>query len=115
MPQEIRRDIFQAVADPTRREIIRYVAGEPRNVSAIAERFSITRQAVSLHVQFLKQCGVIDIEPAGRERRCRLRAEKLDEIDAWLHTIRAVWEVRFDQLDKVLAGLSTPESSKQSP
>lgn len=105
MPKQTTRDVFQAVADPTRREIIRYVAESPRNVNAIADRFAMSRQAVSLHVQFLKECDVLEIEPVGRERRCRLRNETLEELDMWLGAIRALWEVRFDQLDSVLAKL----------
>lgn len=99
---EHRRDIFQALADPTRREIISLVAGKPRNLNAIADQFRMSRQAISLHVKILEECGVLSIAKEGRERRCTLQPEKLAEAYTWLEPYRRMWEDRFNQLDDLL-------------
>ncbi len=98
-----RRDIFQAVADPTRRAILVLLRGQPRTVGAIAERFAVTRQAVSLHAHVLEECGAISIEKHGRERLCRLNAAALAQVSEWLEPFAELWRDRFDQLDDFLA------------
>jgi DNA-binding transcriptional ArsR family regulator len=103
----MRRDVFQAIADPTRRSILMSLTKETQNVNALAEKFDMTRQAVSLHVKILQQCGVITIRKEGRERFCNLNAEKLTEVDDWLEPFRKLWETRFDQLDDLLNQMQT--------
>ena len=102
---EIRRDVFQAIADPTRRSILSMLAAKPKNLNAIAEQFEMTRQAVSLHVKILAECGVITINRNGRERLCNLRPQKLTEVADWLYPFIQMWDDRFNQLDNVLGKL----------
>jgi DNA-binding transcriptional ArsR family regulator len=109
---ESRRDVFQAIADPTRREIITLIAGRPMNLNSIAEQFDISRQAVSLHVKILQECGVLSITREGRERHCSLRPEKLAEVAGWLESFRQMWEDRFYQLDNVLLNLKPDNHEK---
>jgi len=97
------RDIFQAIADPTRRQIIGMLARESLNVNAIAKEFDITRQAVSLHVQFLNDCGLIVIKKQGRERYCEAKLEKLNEVTDWVDQYRKYWDNKLDSLESYLA------------
>lgn len=97
------RDIFQAIADPTRRQIIGMLARKSLNVNAIAREFDITRQAVSLHVQFLNDCGLIVIKQQGRERYCEARLAKLNEVTDWVNQYRKYWDNKFDSLEGYLA------------
>jgi DNA-binding transcriptional ArsR family regulator len=97
------RDVFQAIADPTRRQIIGMLARKPLNVNTIAREFDITRQAVSLHVQFLSDCGLIVIKQQGRERYCEARLAKLNEVTAWVDQYRKYWDNKFDSLETYLA------------
>ncbi|MRG47316.1 metalloregulator ArsR/SmtB family transcription factor [Chitinophaga sp. SYP-B3965] len=97
------RDIFQAIADPTRRQIIGMLAGQSLNVNAIAKEFDITRQAVSLHIQFLNDCGLIIIKQQGRERYCEAKLEKLNEVTAWVDQYRKYWDKKLDSLEGYLA------------
>jgi len=96
------RDIFQAIADPTRRQIIGMLARKSLNVNAIAREFEITRQAVSLHVQFLNDCGLIVIKQQGRERYCEARLEKLNEVTDWVDQYRKYWDKKLDSLESYL-------------
>ena len=97
------RDVFQAIADPTRRQIIGMLAGKSLNVNAIAKQFDITRQAVSLHVQFLNDCGLIVIKQHGRERYCEAKLEKLNEVTDWVDQYRKYWDNKLDSLESYLA------------
>jgi len=97
------RDIFQAIADPTRRQIIGMLAQKSLNVNAIAKEFDITRQAVSLHVQYLNDCGLIVIRQQGRERYCEAKLEKLNEIADWVDQYRKYWDNKLDSLESYLA------------
>jgi DNA-binding transcriptional ArsR family regulator len=97
------RDVFQAIADPTRRQIIGMLAGKSLNVNAIAKEFDMTRQAVSLHVQFLNDCGLLIIKQQGRERFCEVKLEKLNEVTAWIDQYRKYWDNKFDSLENYLA------------
>ena len=99
---EIRRDIFQAIADPTRRAIIALIALQAMTPNAIAEHFDITRQAVSKHLRILAECELVKPEQKGREIYYQLEIEKMKEIDKWLEQFRKIWETRFDQLDNLL-------------
>ena len=99
----MRRDIFQAIADPTRRAIIALIALQAMTPNAIAENFNTTRQAVSKHLRILTECELVKSEQQGREIYYSLQLEKLKEIDKWLGQYRKLWETRFHQLDNVLA------------
>lgn len=98
----MRRDVFQAIADPTRRAIILLIAVQAMTPNAIAEHFATTRQAVSKHLRILTECELVKQEQSGREIYYQLNADKMLEIDKWLEQFRKIWESRFNQLDKVL-------------
>ena len=99
----MRRDIFQAIADPTRRAIIGLIALQAMTPNAIAEHFEITRQAVSKHLQILVECELVKQEQQGREIYYQLQVNKMKEIDKWLEQFKKIWEGRFNQLDILLA------------
>lgn len=99
----MRRDIFQAVADPTRRAIIALIAVQAMTPNAIAEHFDTTRQAVSKHLKVLTECELIKQEYHGREIYYQLEIEKMKEMDLWLEQFRKIWESRFQQLDQLLS------------
>lgn len=101
----MRRDIFQAIADPTRRAIIALIALQAMTPNAIAENFNTTRQAVSKHLRILTECDLVKQEYQGREIYYTLEIEKMIEIDKWLDQYRKIWESRFNQLDNVLLTL----------
>ena len=99
---EIRRDVFQAIADPTRREIIGLLAREPMNLNAIAENFDSSRQAISLHIKILTECGLLVIKKQGRERLCQAKFQKLNEVSAWVEQYKMFWEKRLDKMDALV-------------
>lgn len=99
----MRRDVFQAIADPTRRAIITLLAMQAMTPNALAEHFDITRQAVSKHLRILSECEVVKQETRGREIHYTLEMKKMLEIDKWLEQFRKIWEDRFNQLDIVLS------------
>jgi DNA-binding transcriptional ArsR family regulator len=99
----MRRDVFQAIADPTRREIINLLAHRSLTPNSVADSFDVSRQAISKHIKILTECGLVVINQQGRERYCYIQPEKLIEVDDWLDGFRQLWEQRFDKLDKVLA------------
>ena len=101
----MRRDIFQAIADPTRRAIITLLALQAMTPNAIADNFSTTRQSVSKHLRILTECELVKQEQQGREIYYSLEIEKMKEIDEWLNQFRKIWETQFNQLDNVLATL----------
>lgn len=101
----MRRDIFQAIADPTRRSIIALIAMQAMTPNALAEHFDVTRQAVSKHLKILAECDLVKQEQQGREIYYQLELEKMKEIDLWLEQFRKMWENRFEQLDHVLSTL----------
>lgn len=98
----MRRDIFQAIADPTRRAIIVLIALQAMTPNAIAEHFDTTRQAVSKHLKILTECELVKQQNQGREIYYSLEIDKMKEIDKWLEQFRKVWETRFNQLDNLL-------------
>ena len=100
---EIRRDIFQAIADPTRRAILILIASQAMTPNAIADNFHTTRQSVSKHLRILTECELVKQEQQGREIYYSLEIDKMKEIDKWLEQYRKIWENRFNQLDKVLS------------
>ena len=99
----MRRDIFQAIADPTRRAIIAFIALQAMTPNAIAENFNMTRQAVSKHLRILTECELVKQDQQGREIHYSLEINKMKEIDNWLEQYRTIWEDRFNQLDNLLA------------
>ena len=99
----MRRDIFQAIADPTRRGIIALIALQAMTPNAIAENFNTSRQAISKHLRILSECDLVKQEQQGREIYYSLEIEKMKEIDQWLEQYRKIWEIRFNQLDKLLS------------
>src|ERR1700712_2476818 len=99
----MRRDIFQAIADPTRRAIITLIALQAMTPNAIAENFNTTRQAVSKHLRILTECELIKQEYKGREIYYQLEIKKMKEVDKWLEQFRKIWETRFNQLDNLLS------------
>ncbi|WBL44233.1 metalloregulator ArsR/SmtB family transcription factor [Algoriphagus halophytocola] len=106
----MRRDIFQAIADPTRRAIITLIALQAMTPNAIAEHFDTTRQAVSKHLRILTECELVKQEQKGREIYYELEIEKMKEIDKWLEQFRKIWENRFDQLDNLLSTLKNKKN-----
>ena len=101
----MRRDIFQAIADPTRRAIIALIAVQAMTPNAIAEHFDTTRQTISKHLRILSECEVVKQEHQGREIYYQLEIDKMKEIDKWLEQFREIWESRFQQLDKLLSAI----------
>ncbi len=108
----MRRDIFQAVADPTRRAIIVLIALHAMTPNTIAENFNTTRQAVSKHLRILTECELVKQEQKGREIYYSLEIDKIKEIDKWIEQFRKIWETRFNQLDKVLLNLKSKQNGK---
>jgi len=108
----MKRDVFQAIADPTRRAIIALVALQAMTPNAIAEHFDTTRQAVSKHLRILTECELVTHEQKGREIYYSLEINKMKKIDEWLEQYRKIWETRFDQLDDLLATIKKQEKDK---
>ncbi len=104
---KMRRDVFQAIADPTRRAIITLIALQAMTPNAIAEHFDTTRQAVSKHLRILTECELVKQEHQGREIYYQLEIDKMKDIDKWLEQFRKIWETKFNQLDIVLSTLKT--------
>jgi len=102
---ETRRDVFQAIADPTRRAILLLLAAQAMTPNTLAEQFQSSRQAVSKHVQILTECELVKQEKKGREIYYHINAKKIDEIDKWIEQFRSIVETQFNQLDKVLLTL----------
>lgn len=109
----MKRDVFQAIADPTRRAIIALVAIQAMTPNAIAKHFDTSRQAVSKHLRILTECELVTPENRGREIYYRLEIDKMKEIDAWLEQYRKIWESRFEQLDALLAELKQQEKQEK--
>ena len=99
---ETRRDVFWAIADPTRRAILLLIAAQAMTPNAIAEEFHTSRQAVSKHIQILTECELVKQEQKGREIYYHINAKKMDEIDKWIEQFRKILETQFKQLDEVL-------------
>lgn len=107
---ETRRDIFQAIADPTRRAIIALIAVQAMTPNAISEHFHSSRQAVSKHLRILTECELVKQEQKGREIYYQLELEKMQEIDQWLEQFRQIWESKFNQLDDLLDNMKKQKS-----
>ena len=109
----LRRDVFQAIADPTRRAIIALLALQAMTPNALAERFDTTRQAVSKHLRILTECELVKQEHQGREIYYQLEIEKMKEIDEWLAQVQEIWEANYKRLDTLLANLKQQEKQER--
>jgi DNA-binding transcriptional ArsR family regulator len=103
----MRRDVFQAIADPTRREILGMIAHKSLNINSVSENFNVSRAAIYKHMKILAECGLLEIKQQGRERFCEGRLEKLNEVSDWVEQYRQFWEARFDSLDNYLKELQS--------
>jgi DNA-binding transcriptional ArsR family regulator len=99
----MRRDVFQAIADPTRRKILNVLAHESLNLNAVAEKFHSSRPAISKHIKILTECGLIAIKQQGRERYCEAKLQKLNEVSEWVNQYKVFWTKKLDALDEFLA------------
>lgn len=113
---EARRDVFQAIADPTRRQIIHSLAGQPQNLNSLSEQFDMSRQAVSLHIKILAECGLVQMRQQGRERICTAKLSALKEVHSWTEQYRAFWSGKLEALKMLVEHDLTPvkKSSKSS-
>jgi len=110
---ELRRDVFQAIADPTRREILDLLSTRALNLNAVAGHFEVSRPAISKHIKILTECGLIIVRQDGRERYCRADLQRLKEVDKWLDHIRKFWNQKLDALDDFLESQENQEPSKE--
>jgi DNA-binding transcriptional ArsR family regulator len=108
----MRRDVFQAIADPTRREIINMIAHQSLNLNAVAENFNISRPAISKHIKILTECGLIVIKQQGRERYCEARLNKLGEVSDWVAQYKQFWNAKLDALESYLSVLQSKKKTK---
>jgi DNA-binding transcriptional ArsR family regulator len=104
---ETRRDVFQAISDPTRREIIDLLAKQSMNLNAIAEHFDVTRPAISNHIRILNECGIIEIEQIGRERFCKIRPDRLKKVSDWVGKYEELWVNKIESFEKYLYELKS--------
>jgi DNA-binding transcriptional ArsR family regulator len=98
----MRRDVFQAISDPTRQAIISLIASHSITLNGVTDEFDISRQAIAKHVKILTECGLVVIHLQGRERLCEARLDRLNEVSDWLEPLRRSWDHRFDKLDYLL-------------
>ena len=110
----MRRDVFQAIADPIRREIINMIAHQSLNLNSVAENFSISRPAISRHIKILTECGLIFIRKQGRERYCEAKLQQLDEVSEWIEQYRVFWTSKLDALENFLAEESPKLNKRKS-
>src|SRR5580704_2529087 len=106
---QARRDVFQAIADPIRRDIIGLIARQTMNLNSIAENFPVSRPAISQHIKVLTECGLVTIRRQGRERYCEARLAPLGQVADWMEPFREMWDHQFAALDKLLDQLQSPQ------
>ncbi|MFL1011630.1 ArsR/SmtB family transcription factor [Flavisericum labens] len=109
---KLRRDIFQAISDPTRRAILVLLTSQTMTAGAIANKFDAARPTISKHIQILNECDLLEANQQGREIYYKLQIEKMKEIDKWLEQFRKIWENRFEQLDNLLSTIKNKENEK---
>jgi len=109
----MRRDVFQAIADPTRREILNMLARQPLNVNTVAENFDVSRAAIYKHMKILIECGLIDMKQKGRERFCEAKLEQLSEVNEWIEQYRKYWEGKLDSLEAYLFKLQNDKDATE--
>lgn len=112
MTTAARRDVFQAIADPTRRQIINLIARKRMNLNAITDNFDISRPSVSQHIKILNECGLIQIEKIGRERYCTVQTENLKSVSDWIEQYRDLWEQKIDSFEAYLNKLHAKRKKK---
>nr|WP_299173648.1 metalloregulator ArsR/SmtB family transcription factor [uncultured Allomuricauda sp.] len=105
----MRRDVFQAIADPIRRDIIRLLAEETLSVNSIAEKFDISRPAISKHLKILNECGIIAYNQIGRERLCLIQPQKLIPAFLWINQYNKLWEDRIDSFENYINEISNKQ------
>ena len=111
---ETRHDVFQAIADPTRRQIINLIALQSMNLNAIADNFDISRPAISNHIKILHECGIISIEQIGRERFCKIQPANLREVADWVEPFRELWEQKLDSFEQYLNKLQSKRKKNEN-
>ncbi|PCJ67762.1 MAG: transcriptional regulator [Bacteroidetes bacterium] len=109
----MRRDVFQAIADPIRRDIIELISNEPLSVNEVAEKFDISRPAISKHIRILNECGIITIEQRGRERHCLIQPKNLIPAYMWIDQYRKLWEDRIDSFEEYLTKLQAQHKKNE--
>jgi DNA-binding transcriptional ArsR family regulator len=107
----MRRDVFQAIADPTRRAIIGLLASQSLNLNAVADHFTVSRPAISKHIKILTECGLIQVRKEGRERYCQANLHQLQQVSAWIEQYRKFWETKLDALESFLKEQNPKPSS----
>ena len=112
MSLEARRDVFQAIADPTRRKIIHLIARKSMNLNTIAENFDMSRPAISQHIKILTECGIVVIKQQGRERYCEAKLDALSDVSDWVDQYRKFWNTKFNSLDTYLEKIKSKNKSK---
>jgi DNA-binding transcriptional ArsR family regulator len=108
-----RRDVYQAIADPTRRAIIGLIAAGPMDMNSITDKFNVTQQAISLHVKILTDCGLVKMKQQGRNRICEAKLDKLGEVDAWIHQYRQHYESKLDSMERYIDKLKKERNAKR--
>ena len=108
----MRRDVFQAIADPTRRAILSSITKQSLNINSVSANFDVSRPAIYKHIKILIECGLVIIKQQGRERFCEARPERLNEVSDWVEQYRKLWTARLDSLDDYLKEL---QSKKHTP
>jgi DNA-binding transcriptional ArsR family regulator len=111
---QTRRDVFQAIADPIRRDIIGLLARQSLNLNSIAENFPVSRPAISQHIKVLTECGLVTIRQKGRERYCEAKLAQLGQVAEWIEPYRQMWEEQFTNLDRLLGRLQSNEKAKNN-
>ena len=109
----MRRDVFQAIADPTRREIINMIAHQSLHLNLVAEKFHVSRPAISKHIKILTECGLITIKQQGRHRYCEARLDKLNEVSDWIEQYRKFWTQKLDALETYLDELKSLSADRK--
>lgn len=103
----MRRDVFQAIADPVRRDIIKLLAEEALTINAVAEKFDVSRPAISKHLRILKECGIVEINQKGRERYCQIQPKNLIPAFLWIEQYKSLWEDKIDSFEQYLNKLQS--------
>lgn len=110
----MKRDVFQGLADPTRREILNMIAHKALNVNSVAQNFDVSRTAIYKHLKILSECGLVVLQQQGRERFCEAKLEKLEEVSDWVERYRKIWAQRFDSLDAYLEKIQAQKKPTKS-
>ena len=111
----MRRDVFQAIADPNRRAILDLLASQRLTLNGVAEHFPISRPAISKHIKILTECGLVVVRQRGRERYCEVQPRKLDEVSDWVNQHRQLWEQRIDRLVEHLQDIQDEDKPERKP